>query len=81
MKNFCRGLKEHIMKVTNFKRLKMLPLTEEKNICRDKFNNNERNYWKICNHDYYTEKFMGADIKTRTEFQQFYTTDQTTIIV
>ena len=32
--NFCKDLKEHVMKVANFKRLKMLPLTEEENKSR-----------------------------------------------
>lgn len=29
MKNCCIGLNEHVMKITDFERLKMLPLIEE----------------------------------------------------
>ena len=53
MKNFCENLKEHLMKTTNFKRLKILPSTEKEDkshskeklcyMCRDKFSNNKRN--------------------------------------
>ena len=31
MKNCCIGLNEHVMKITDFERLKMLPLIEEEN--------------------------------------------------
>ena len=30
--NFCKDLKEHAMKLSNFERLKMLPLTEREQI-------------------------------------------------
>ena len=48
MKNFCKDLKNPVTKITNFKRLKILPLTEKDNksyykqkhcyICKNKFN-------------------------------------------
>ena len=31
MKNFCKDIREHVMKITNFAKLKMLPLIEKKN--------------------------------------------------
>ena len=46
-KNFCKDLKEHAMKISNFERLKMLPLTEKDKsyykqklyyICKNRFN-------------------------------------------
>ena len=31
MKNFCKDLREQVMEITNFEKLKMLPLTENEN--------------------------------------------------
>ena len=31
MKNICKDLREHVIKITNFERLKMLLLTEKEN--------------------------------------------------
>lgn len=37
MKNICKDLREHVIKITNFERLKMLLLTEkEKNLIFNK---------------------------------------------
>ena len=70
MKNFCKGLKAHVLKITNSERLKMPLLREKKNkshgkqklcyICRDKFNNKENIFWKVRDHWHYTEKYRGA---------------------
>ena len=40
MKNFCKDLKEHVMNITNFERLKILPLTgnESKHYRKQKLN-------------------------------------------
>ena len=58
------------MKITNFERQKMLPLTDKENkyhrlqklryVCRDKFNNNEKRYWKVQDHCHYTGKYRGT---------------------
>ena len=31
MKNFCKGLRKHVMRITDFEKLKVLPLTEKEN--------------------------------------------------
>ena len=57
MKNFCKDLRKHVMKIANFEKLKMLTLTENGNksyykqklcyICKYKFNSNIRIYSKV----------------------------------
>ena len=36
MKKFCKSLREHEMKITNFGKKKMIPLTNKKQECYDK---------------------------------------------
>ena len=31
MKNFCKDLRKHVMRITDFEKLKVLPLTEKEN--------------------------------------------------
>ena len=56
MRNFCKDIKEHAIKIIHFEKLKMLPLTNKENkshskhrvcyICGEKINN-DKNYWKV----------------------------------
>ena len=72
MKNFCKNLKEHVTKITNFKRLRMIPSTEKENksyherklyyICRNKFNRDIEMYWKVRDQDHYFEKYGSAAV-------------------
>ena len=71
MKNFCKDLREHVIKTTNFQRLKIWSLAEKENksyykrklccIWRNKFKSGIKLYWKVQNHDHYTGKYLGAE--------------------
>ena len=71
----CKKLKEHAMKIINYEKKEMIPLTYEENksykdqeachICEEKFNmdkddENYRNKRKVKDHCHYTGKFRGA---------------------
>ena len=70
MKNLCKDLREYVIKTTNFQRLKIWSLAEKENksyykrklccIWRNKLNSGIL-YWKVQNHDHYTEKYLGAE--------------------
>ena len=71
VKNFCKYLKEHLMKITIFEILKILPLKERENksnrkqklcyICKDKFNKNmEIFFCKVRDDFHHTGKDRGA---------------------
>ena len=71
MNKFCEGLREHVPKIINYEKKKMIPLTRKEkiyhnkqkicNICKKEFdnNNNKKNY-KVRDHCYYTGKYRGA---------------------
>ena len=71
MKKFCLDLREHVTKIINYEKKKMIPLTkEEKNhnkqkichICRKEFNTDDsyKKYHKVKDHCHYTGKYRGA---------------------
>lgn len=72
MENFCKNLKGHAIKITNFEILKMLPLTKKDNQCyykqilwyisknKDILNSDIEKYWKARDYDHYTEIYGGA---------------------
>ena len=76
MEKFCKDLKEHATKITNYEKKEIIPLTDEENdsykkqkvcyICKKEFNTdkNEKNafklYRKVRDHCHYTEKYRGA---------------------
>ena len=61
MKKFCKDLREHATKITNYEKKKMIPLTTE-----EKIYHNEQEICYICkkgfvrDHCHYTGKYRGA---------------------
>ena len=70
MKNFCKDLKEHAIKIISYEKKEMIPLTigecksyHEQNICyicRKEFITDDKKHYKVRDHCYYTGKFRGA---------------------
>ena len=73
MKKFCKSLREHAMKIINFKEKKMKLLTKEHQesyenikhcyICKDKFENKnvkDTKYCKVRDYCHYTGEYRGA---------------------
>ena len=70
MKNFCKDLKEHAIKISSYEKKEMIPLTigecksyHEQNICyicRKEFITDDKKHYKVRDHCYYTGKFRGA---------------------
>ena len=85
VKNFYKYLKEHLIKVTIFEILKILPLKERENksnrkhklcyLCKDKFNKNmEKNFCKVRDDFHHTEKVRGSahllcNLKYKSKYQ------------
>ena len=72
MEKFCKDLREHAMKIIDYEKKEMIPLTDEENksyekqkvcyICKKEFNNDDGNddykkYHKVKDHCHYTGKF------------------------
>ena len=70
MKKFSKDLREHVSKIINYENKKMIPLTTEEkiyhnkkiicSICKEEFNNNDKNNYKVRDHCHYTGKYRGA---------------------
>ena len=70
MKNFSKDLREHVTKIINYEKKKMIPLTTEEKIyhnkqktcyiCKKEFNNNAKKNYKVRDHCDYTGKYRGA---------------------
>ena len=63
MKKFCKDLREHAIKIINYEKKKMIPLTKEEkmnNICKKEFNKNDEKNYKVRDHCLYTGKYRGA---------------------
>ena len=76
MKMFCKDLKEQAMKITNYEKKEMIPLTDEKKeehensevcyicekeFCTDEDNKNEfKKMQNVRDHFHYTGKYRGA---------------------
>ena len=68
MKKFSKDLREHVSKIINYEKKKMIPLTTEEKIyhnkqkicyiCKKEFNNNEKK--EVRDHCHYTGKYRGA---------------------
>ena len=70
MNKFCKDLREHVTKIINYEKKKMIPLTTEEKIyhnkqkicyiCKKEFNNNDKKNYKAREHCHYTGKYRGA---------------------
>ena len=70
MNKFCKDLREHVTKIINYEKKKMIPLTtkgkiyhNEQNICyicKKEFNNNDKKNYKVRDRCHYTGKYRGA---------------------
>ena len=75
IEKLCKKLKEHAMKIINYEKKEMIPLTHEENkyykeqatchiceekFCMDKDDENYKNKRKVKDHCHYTGKFRGA---------------------
>ena len=73
MKKFCKSLREHAMKIINFKKKKINLLRKERQesyenakiyyICKEKFEKKyvkDKIYFKVRDHCHYTEEYRGA---------------------
>ena len=70
MKKFSKDLREHVSKIINYEKKKMIPLTTEEKIyhnkqkvcyiCKKEFNNNDKKNYKKRDHCHYTGKCRGA---------------------
>ena len=70
MNKFCKDLREHVTKIINYEKKKMIPLTIEEKIyhnkqkicyiCKKEFNNNDKKNYKVREHCHYTGKYRGA---------------------
>ena len=70
MNKFCKDLREHVTKIINYEKKKMIPLTTEEKIyhnkqkicyvCKKEFNNNDKKNNKVRDHCHYTGKYRGV---------------------
>ena len=70
MNKFCKDLIEHVTKIINYEKTKMIPLTTKEKIYHNKqkicyirkkeFNNNDKENYKVRDHCHYTGKYRGA---------------------
>ena len=72
MKNFFLDLREHTIKIINYEKKYMIPLTKEEEkkhhkekvcyICKNRFSadDNNKKYHKVRDHCHYTGKYRGA---------------------
>ena len=69
MKKFSKDLREHVTKIINYEKKKMIPLTTEEKIyhnkqkicyiCKKEFNENDKRNYKVRDHCHYTSKYRG----------------------
>ena len=70
MKKFCKDLKENAMKIINYEKKKIVPLTTKEEICYTKqkicytckkeFDKSDKKHHKAKDHCHYTNKYRGA---------------------
>ena len=70
MKKFCKDLREHVTKIINYEKKKMISLTTEEKvhynkqkvcyICKKEFDNSDKKQQKVRDHCHYTDKYRGA---------------------
>ena len=70
MKKFCKDLREHAMKIINYEKKNIVPLTKKEEICYNKqkicyickkeFDKSDKKHHKVRDHCHYTSKYRGA---------------------
>ena len=70
MNKFCKDLREHVTKIINYEKKKMIPLTTKEKIyhnkqkicyiCKKEFNNNDKKNYKVRDHCHCMGKDRGA---------------------
>ena len=70
MKKFCEDLREHAIKIINYEKKKIIPLTAEEKInyndqvvcyiCKKEFDTINKKNYKVRDHCHYTGKYRGA---------------------
>ena len=70
MKKFCKDLKEHATRITNYEKKKIIPLTKDEKInyndqkvcyiCKKEFDTIDKKSYKVRDHCHYTGKYRGA---------------------
>ena len=70
MKKFCKDLKEHSMKIINYEKKRIVPLTTKEEVCYNKqkkcyickkeFDKSDKKHHKVRDHCHYTGKYRGA---------------------
>ena len=70
MKKFCKDLREHAMRIINYEKKKIIPLTKEEKInyndqkicyiCKKEFDKSDKKHHKVRHHCHYTGKYRGA---------------------
>ena len=70
MNKFRKDLREHVTKIINYEKKKMIPLTTEEKIyhnkqkicyiCKKEFNNNDKKNYKVRDHCHCMGKYRGA---------------------
>ena len=70
MNKFCKDSREHVTKIVNYEKEKMIPLTIKKEIyhnrqkicyiCKKEFNNNDEKNYKVRDHCHYKGEYRGA---------------------
>ena len=66
----CKDLREHVTKIINYEKKKMIPLTTKEKIyhnkqkicyvCKKEFNNNDKKNYKVRDHCHYMGTYRGA---------------------
>ena len=70
MNKFCKDLREHVTKIINYEKKKMIPLTTKEKIyrnkqkicyiCKKEFNNNDKKNYKVRDYCHNTSKYRDA---------------------
>ena len=70
MKKFCKDLREHAIKIINYEKKNVIPLTTKKEIyhnkqkicyiCKKEFDTNDKKNYKVRDHSHYTGKYRDA---------------------
>ena len=70
MKKFCKDLREHAIKIINYEKKNVIPLTTKEEIyhnkqkicyiCKKEFDTNDKKNYKVRDHSHYTGKYRDT---------------------